>query len=115
MLDRLAERRQQGLCLLLQAPRALGLQLELLPQGREFPDQVDQAELLPLTVVPRRLDAAPSSRSRVRASTRMSSSHCWKRFRTASISMGLFMPNQPRRPEVTQGIGSPAAAPEAGL
>ena len=58
MVDGLAERRQQGLCLLLQAPRTFGLELELLTQGREFPDQVDQAEFLSLTVVPRRLDAA---------------------------------------------------------
>ncbi len=43
-LDRLAKRRQQGLGLFLQAARALGLQLQLLPQRREFLDQVDEAE-----------------------------------------------------------------------
>jgi len=44
VLDRLAQRRQQGLGLFLQAARALGLQLQLLPQRREFLDQVDKTE-----------------------------------------------------------------------
>src|SRR5271166_2222567 len=44
VLDRLAQRWQQGLGLLLQASRALGLQLQLLPQRREFLDQVDKTE-----------------------------------------------------------------------
>ena len=75
MVDGLAERRQQGLCLLLQAPRTFGLELQLLTKGREFPDQVDQAEFLPLTVVPRS-DSTPPPGPGLRAPTCMSSSHC---------------------------------------
>ena len=45
LLDRLPQRRDHGLGLLEQAPPALGLELQLVPQRRELLDQIDQPEL----------------------------------------------------------------------
>ena len=44
LLDRLLERLERGLGLFRKPPAALGLKLHLMPQGREFLDQIDDAE-----------------------------------------------------------------------
>ena len=88
LLDRLPQCRDRGLGLLDQAPPALGLQLQLVPQRRELLDQIDDPEI-PRRRLRLRVEPGLESVSGSSASMRASSSHRRNRSRMASTSASV--------------------------